>query len=45
MKNRDIAKFVSTKESRSSQKFVAIIVFKSRKNLPRSAVHGKERMS
>ena len=42
---RDIAKFVVTKASRSSQKFVAIIVFMSLQNLPRSAVHGKERMS
>ena len=42
---RDIAKFVTTKADKSSQNFVVIIVFKSRQNLPRSAVHGKERMS
>ena len=42
---RDIAKFVTKKADKSSQNFVAIIVFKSRQNLPRSAVHGKERMS
>ena len=42
---RDIAKFVTTKARKSSQKFFAIIVFMSRQNLPRSAIHGKERMS
>ena len=42
---RDIAKFVVTKAGKSSQKFVVIIVFMSRQNLQRSAVHGKERMS
>ena len=41
----DIAKFVEKKARRSSQKFVVIIVFMSCQNLPRSAVHGKERMS
>ena len=41
---RDITKFVATKAGKSSQKFVAIIVFMSRQNLPRSAVRGKERM-
>ena len=40
----DIANFVMTKASMSSQNFVSIIVFMSRKNLPRSIVHGKERM-
>ena len=35
---------VATKVGKSSQKFVAIIGFMSRKNLLRSIVHGKERM-
>ena len=42
---RDIPKFVTIKASKSSQKFIAIIVFMSRQNLSRSIVHGKERMS
>ena len=42
---RDFAKFVVTKSGKSSQNFVSIIVFLSRQNLPRSTIHGKERMS
>ena len=42
---RGIEKFVTTKVGKSSQKFVVIIVFMWRQNLPRSTVHGKERIS
>ena len=41
----DITKFVTKKAGKISYMFVAIIVFISLQNLPRSAVHGKERMS
>ena len=40
----DIANFVVTKVGKRSHKFVSIIVFMSRQNLPRLAVHGMEIM-